>query len=205
MSKLIYLFLTINLFLIACNEADDANTTSIRAVTIKNLPADPPTGYDPATGRPIGETGKFTFFRLSDSSIVSNADSATNKWDIAFRSSTIIVNSGTSGPGNGGAYVFNGAFTDVLQVHSDSIFYVDAAPNQFAIGKTWYNYDGAAMVFAPKPGKTIVIRSAEGKYAKLEILSYYKDAPISPNAFSDQARFYTFRYVYQADGTKKFE
>ena len=38
---------------------------------------------------------------------------------------------------------------------------------------------------------------ADGKYAKVEILSYYQGAPDSPDAFTDQSRYYTFNYVYQ--------
>jgi hypothetical protein len=42
----------------------------------------------------------------------------------------------------------------------------------------------------------LVFRTHDGKVAKVEILSYYRDAPAQPNAFTDEARFYTFRYVY---------
>lgn len=145
----------------------------------------------------------FTFFRLADSSIVPNTDSATTKWDIGFRGSTIIINGGSSGPGQGGAFIFSGLFSDLKEVPADSTFRVDQSLSNTAIGKGWYDYNGAAMVFTPKPGKVLVIRTADNKFAKLEILSYYKNAPANPT-LNDPARYFTFRYVYQADGTKKF-
>ncbi|MBK6817581.1 MAG: hypothetical protein IPG82_19525 [Saprospiraceae bacterium] len=37
-------------------------------------------------------------------------------------------------------------------------------------------YDGQAMVIRPTAGK-ILIRTADNKYAKMEIISYYKDVP----------------------------
>ena len=61
------------------------------------------------------------------------------------------------------------------------------------------------MIFSPTPGKTLVVKCSDGKYAKIELLSYYKGSPVAPDAFKDQARYYTFRYVYQSNGSKKFE
>jgi len=50
----------------------------------------------------------------------------------------------------------------------------------------------------------IFLKTAEGKYAKLEILSYHKGAPAAPIPTSE-ARHYTFRYVYQPDGSTKLD
>ena len=64
-------------------------------------------------------------------------------------------------------------------------------------GNGWYNYAGApTYLISPIPGKILVIRTRDGALAKLEILSYYKDAPSMPNAFSDQSQYYTFNYLY---------
>jgi len=50
----------------------------------------------------------------------------------------------------------------------------------------------------------LVIRTHDGKYAKLEILSYYENA--EPNATFDNYRYYTFDYVYQPnEGETSFE
>ncbi|MEO6189961.1 MAG: HmuY family protein [Saprospiraceae bacterium] len=183
---------------------DNPSTTPGISTTINNLPADPTTGYDPVTGAPIGDKKLFTFLKLADSSIIPNSDSATNRWDIGFKATTIIINSGTSGPGQAGAFIFNGIFKDLKSVPKDSFFKTDNFP-LYAIGKSWSLYDNSAMIVRAVPGKVIVLRTADGKYAKMEILSYYKNAPANPNAFVDQARYYTLRYVYQADGSKNFD
>jgi hypothetical protein len=52
-----------------------------------------------------------------------------------------------------------------------------------------------------------VIKTSDGKYAKLEMKSYYKGNPDTTTpTFADLAtrpasRFYTFRFAYQADGS----
>ena len=74
-------------------------------VTVKNLPADTVVGIG-AMG-PYG-AGKYSFFNLSTNSKIASTDSATTNWDLAFAGTTIRINNVTTGPGNGGAFVFNG-------------------------------------------------------------------------------------------------
>jgi hypothetical protein len=56
-----------------------------------------------------------------------------------------------------------------------------------------------------------VIKTADGKYAKVEMISYYKGNPNTTTAaFADLAtrptsRYYTFRFAYQGDGTTSFK
>ena len=184
--------------------------TEGKITTVQNLMADTIIGLN-GMGIPYG-TGKFTFFSLENQSLVSNTDSATNKWDIAFRGTTILTNAGTSGPGNGGAFVQVGTFDALTSISNDSTFRVDAAP-VYAIptgsGKGWYNYDGPNNLVTPLPGRIMVIRTANGKYAKLEIQSYYKKAVTPSASASDDEklhnqRYYNFRFTYQADGSKNF-
>lgn len=189
--------------MLSCDDDDENLVSKTVSVQYENLPADPPTGYDPTNGNPIGTTNRFTFFRFADSSVVASADSSSNRWDIGFRATDIIINSGVSGPGNAAAFVYTGLFEELKEVPADSLFRQDQAGN-LAIGKTWYNYDPVAMVLVPKPGKILVLRTSDNKYVKMEILSYYRDAPASPT-LRDPARYYTFRYVHQANGTQKFE
>ncbi len=188
---------------------DDPAPQPLNAVTYKNLQADPPTGgYDPNTGQAIGVTNKYTLFSFKTGDVVANSDSATTKWDIGFRSTTIIVNGGTSGPGAAGAIVQTATFADVTTA-PDAGYLQDNkndASNPYAIkkgsGNGWYNYDPGTNVITPIAGRVLVFKTADGKYAKVEILSYYKDAPASPTSSSID-RNYTFRYIYQPDGSKK--
>jgi hypothetical protein len=198
---------------VSCSD-DETTPTPVVATTFTNLPADPGTGFNPDTGQPIGTTGKFALFSFETGEIVPNTDSATAKWDLGFRATTIIVNSATSGPGTTQVQLVNGIFDELAEAPVDGYISdndpspIAGAPNaNLAIptgsGQGWYTYDGAAMVNKPTAGKIIVVKTSGGHYAKVEILSYYKDAPPTPT-FNNEARYYTFRYVYQPNESRKF-
>lgn len=182
-----------------------------KIVTVKNLPADTIVTVT-SQGQPIG-SGHYSFFSLETNQWISNSDSATTKWDLAFAGSTIRVNNATSGPGVGGAFVQIANFADVTAVSADSTFRVDNHPVSYAItkgsGKGWYNYDGVNVLLTPIAGRTLIIRTASGKYAKVEILNFYKGAVTLSTTASDadktyKQRYFTFRYTFQSNGTKNF-
>ena len=202
--------LTFTLF--ACSKKSDmpvVNNTPVTAI-VKDLVADTVLGVDPKTG-PYS-AGKYTYYSIENNAIVSSADSATTKWDLAFLSTKILTNGGASGSGKGGAFIYKGLFDDIKTIAPDSVFKTDAAP-VYAIttgsDKGWYHYDGQTNLITPIAGRVLVIKTASGKYAKLEILSYYKGGvTLSPTA-SDadkltKQRYYTFRFTYQPNGTTTF-
>lgn len=147
---------------------------------------------------------RFTYFRFSDSAVVAFNDSGSTKWDIAFKNTTIRTNSGSSGPGNGGAIVLKGTGFDDVSVAPTSGYGIDTASTKLAIktgsGNGWYNYNTTTNIITPIPGVVIIVRTADGKYAKVEMLSYYKGAPATPEA-SSTSRFYKFKYVFGEDGS----
>ncbi|MEW5799449.1 MAG: HmuY family protein [Bacteroidota bacterium] len=163
--------------------------------------------YSNLVAEPALNSGRFQYFRLSDSAIVPFSDSGTTKWDLAFSSTTIRTNSGGSGPGQGGAIVLTGTFEEVITA-PESGYSIDTTTTKPAIrtgsGNGWYNYNFSTMIVTPIPGKILVIRTADGKYAKVEILNYYKNAPTTPDTTSIP-RHYKFKYFYQADGSKKLQ
>jgi hypothetical protein len=119
---------------------------------------------------------------------------------------------GTSGIGSGGAFVYVGTFESLTTIPADSVVHTDASP-VYAIktgsGKGWYSYDGAANLITAIPGRVLVIRTATGKYAKVEILNYYKGGATPLASASDaeklaKQRYYKFRFTYQSNGTKSF-
>ncbi len=186
-------------------------TVSGKIATVSNLPADTIVGLAPS-GQPVG-AGKYSFFSLETNTWVANADSATTKWDLAFAGTTIRVNNATSGPGAGGAFVYAGTFDALTAVPADSTFKIDNHPTGYAItrgsGRAWYTYDGANNLLTPIPGRVLVIRTASGKYAKVEILNYYKGgvtplATAPDNVKINEQRFYKFRYTFQGNGTTNF-
>jgi hypothetical protein len=190
------------------NPVDAEDPVELEVKTVEDLPADPlvSTGQ----GRPSG-TGYYTFFSLRDGEIVlsydaeSRADSASTAWDIALQGTTIRVNGGTSGPGNGAAYVAEAAFEEVAEVNLNQL--QPDSKSALAIpqgsGNGWYNYSGPPNhVISPIPGRTIVVRTADDDgYAKIRIVSYYEGAPSDPAESDADSRHYTFDYVYQPDGT----
>ena len=192
--------------LFACKKTDDTPAVQpVQSQTVRNLPADPTTPSS-TTGQPATGTTKFTFYSLRDNKIVSNSDSATRNWDIGFQALRIIVNGGAIRTGQGAAYVHTGTFDELTSVPTSATFAQDQSASALAItarsGSGWYNYSSTTNVVSPIPGRVLVIRTADGKYAKVEILSYYQNAPAQPTS-ADVARYYTFRYVYQPDGSTK--
>ena len=165
------------------------------------------------TGQPYG-SGKYTLYSLERNEVVLNADSATSRWDIGFRGTTIIINSGVSGPGKGGAFVFVGTFEELKTVPVDSVFRTDVSSANLAIpagsNRAWYIYNVPVNLITPIPGRVLVIRTAEGqKMVKLEILNYYKGGVTPAASATDNdklktQRYYTFRYLLQTDGTVNF-
>jgi hypothetical protein len=200
--------------LVACSKDEETTVVSVpvSAIIVNDLPADTVTGL--VNGRPQ-YAGSITYYSLVDNKIVTKADSATTKWDVAFSSTKILVNSGTSGPGFGGAFIFKGLFDALKTIPADSNFATDnskASPPQFAIpqtGQTWFIYDEYNRLITPEAGRVLVIRTALGKFAKIEILNYYKGGVTPATTASDlekssKQRYYKFRYVYQPNGTKTF-
>ncbi|MEM8558024.1 MAG: HmuY family protein [Bacteroidota bacterium] len=186
---------------------------------------------------PTGPQGRdlYTLYDLDAGEIVlsSNetdmavraADSASTAWDIGFRSTTIIFNGGISGPGQGSAQLLVDGFEAITEAPADG-YLTDGTngtcPEIQTPGGTfpgpplavctgsdngWYNYNAAINVVSPLPGRTIVLTTGEGNYAKVRILSYYLGAPapedLDPS--EDPGRYYTFDYVVQPDGTRSFE
>ncbi|MCU0419543.1 MAG: HmuY family protein [Cyclobacteriaceae bacterium] len=212
--KSIWFMAAVVLVLMFSSCEEDEPAAALEAITVRNLNADhAPFGPNPPAR--VGETKKFTFFSFRTGQIVTRADSATVNWDVAFQGTSIIFNSGTSGPGNAGAQFLSGSFEEVTEA-PESGYVVDNAPiravssSPLPPGATptnqwWQNSGtGQSTVVSPIAGRILVVRLAQGGFAKMEILSYYKDAPVTPNNMRDIDRHYTFRYLYQPNGGRTF-
>ena len=204
--------LGLSIVLVACSKDEETIVVPVSAITVSNLAADTVTGLG-VDGRPQS-AGTTTYYSLVDNKVIASTDAASTKWDIAFSSTKILVNSGTSGPGLGGAFVYVGLFDALKTIPADSNFATDNAnAASYAIplgsGKAWYTYDGLTTLISPIAGRVLVIRTATGKFAKIEILNYYKGGVTLPATASTidkltKQRYYTFRYAYQPNGAKTF-
>jgi hypothetical protein len=167
-------------------------TKSGNITTVKNLDA---TSED-----------RFAFFSLRNDALVLAADSASDKWDIGFRKTSIIVNGGSIRAGKGAGLRLTNQIFDSLRTIPTSGFRTDDAENNLAFtalsGQGWYNYE--VTVINPIKNVTLLIRAGNGQaVAKVQIQSYYKDA-VANDPFAT-TRFYTFRYQMSNSVTQKFE
>ena len=179
-------------------EDDGPNLQDIQSVSIEDLYAPQEGGQ----GQPISGT-----FARFDFETGLQTESET-EWDVAFRGTSIIVNGGSSlgttdepeRTGDAGVYIFDGTMAEMAAVET-SLITQDSSTGyaiQTGSGNGWYTYAGPpTYLINPTPGKILVFRTRDGKYAKMEILSYYLGAPENPDAFSDPSRYFTFNYVYQ--------
>ena len=196
--------LAIALALTSCSNDDSSTNVALTTKLASNLYA-PQSG---GQGQPV--SGEFTKFSFSENGIVTN-----NNWDIAFRGSTIIINGGTeigitdepTRTGIAAVSFVKNTLAGVTLFPEATTFKQDG-PATYAIAtgsnNGWYNYNPTTHLIVPIAGKIFVVKTHDGKYAKFEILSYYKNAPASPDAINDPSGYYTFNFVYQPNSTITF-
>jgi hypothetical protein len=177
----------------SCKE-DEETLAPVTSVTVENLAA-PQIGN---TGRsPV--SGEFAKFSFAEGKQVSG-----DNWDIAFRGTTILANGGsqvglTDEPtrtGNAGILVQEDFFASITSVPANATFAQDASETYalpIGSGNGWYTYDFVNNVINPIASVVLVVRTHDNKYAKVEILSYYKD---QDSTNPENGRFYTFNFVY---------
>ncbi|MEM6288891.1 MAG: HmuY family protein [Bacteroidota bacterium] len=235
MNRIAFLALAGALTLTACDSTDpEPDPIPLNVQTAADVEADLAIGFGPQG--PVGRD-LFTLFDLDTGQIVlsSNetdaatraADSTGTAWDIGFRTTTIIVNSGISGPGSVEAQLLTETFASVTEAPAAGYLAdgdntcpavqtpVGPAPGvPYAIctgsDNGWYNYNQPTNLVSPIPGRTIVLQTSEGNFAKIRILSYYQGNPVAPvttpgDPNADASRYYTFEYVVQPDGSRGFE
>jgi len=199
-----------------CDSTTGEDFAPAASILVENLAADPAI-RDPQTGRPTA-TGRFTLYSLRENRVVPNADSATAQWDIGLRQTRIIFNSGASGPGQGGARLVNQIFEEVREIPANIQFATDTTATRLALTPQgnnpngWYTYTTGvnpaqpqAGVITPTPGRTILVRTADGRFAKVRVLHYYRNRPANIDPLAAEAGYYTFEFAFQADGSRRFE
>ncbi len=156
----------------------------------------------------------WVYFSFEKEEEVSGIDSTNfntrDDWDIAFHSRLGRCNGGNSGIGKGG--IFDTQITDYSSIiHVDTNLLVNDTTVQLItgignMGPTYKTvpgnttFDSAFDVdFTQHPPtytatkNTFVLRTAKGKYAKIQIQSYFDDYGVSGHI--------TFKYSYQTDGS----
>jgi len=152
----------------------------------------------------------WVFFSFDDGAEVTVSDPQNDtSWDIGLKRNHFKTNSGTSGSGSGGAYDGGVVDFDIFSIAPTDGYTVDTSIDVFDFG---------TMEYAPEPGNTLletwgeftedmpptlvpsnkvfVIKTADGKYAKMIVQNYYGN---------DGSGFVTFTYAYQADGSTRLK
>jgi len=196
-----------------------------RLITVKNFGEELPAGSLPTTAQ------SSIYYSLEQNKAITPDYRLTARWDISFagiyRSFINCNNSsngdGVGGPGKGGIFLVKKKFEDVVDIPSDAEFRRGEKPygtddsGAFGEGLGWYLYDfggdikgGGAEnkkhVCYPIEEHTLIVRTANGNYAKIKIQSIYKDL-LDPKDWykTSPTPFFTFQYVLAKAGSTKFE
>ena len=199
--------LTITIGFTACTKDSPDLVETIITDTVTELDATAETFIPNPPPAPPTITGDYTKFSFSEGIVVDG-----DNWDVAFRSTSIIVNGGLSSDvsqpnrtGNAAVYLIDGIMEDIISV-DESLLMQDEETSTAIIDDMgqmqmgWCAYDHTTNIISPIAGKILVFRTHDGEYyAKVEILNFYDEA--FTNSYGG---FYTFNYVYQSDGTTNF-
>lgn len=182
----------------ACEEDENNNPVALEAVT-EQVAA---TSYT-----------DWVYYSFSEEAVVDVTDPKTQtNWDIGLRRNHFSTNSGSSGNGDGGV-------VDAGVVDFDNYF--EAPETEYTVDDTVQNMDLTTIPYPtmyPIAGNTVletwgafteeqpptfipsnkvfVVKTADGKYVKMIVQNYYG---------TEGSGNITFKYVYQPDGTTKFE
>lgn len=199
--KLLGLVMILGLVMTSCEKDPIVENDPVETQKITNLYA-PADVRDHQTGE-VTTKNEYVYFDFSSGTTVEK----TADWDIAFKGTSIIVNGGVNGNGNVSATVMASTFADLTDAPAADQFKQDselATAIPSGSGNGWYDYNPLNHLITPIAGRVIVVKTTEGNYAKVEILSYYENAPANPDPAVDKQDTFTFNYAYQKNGTTKF-
>lgn len=142
---------------------------------------------------------KWVYFDFSKGSTVDISDRSSLNWDIGFKRSLIISNGGETNPkGMGGIIELNHTRFESVKEAPETGYITDirTSPEETEnpAVKKWYDYSYWSHRLTPK-NNIYIIRTADGRYAKMQILKYY---------CGRASGCYTIKYAYQANGSREF-
>ena len=146
----------------------------------------------------------WTYFSLAKGGVAEVADPANSmNWDLGFQRTKVKLNGGVSGPGKGRAVMLADVEFNEVKEAPASGYAADSEANLAIVAqseKGWYIYLGPPNHWVlPLENRVFVVQAADGTYAKLRFVGYYKD-----NANKTDSGFITFEYLHQPDGSRQF-
>lgn len=183
---------------------------------------------DPTTPPPA------VYFSLESKKVVPDSYAKTSRWDLAFgglynsflsgNNGADPANNGYGANGEGAICILKKKFEDVTDIPEEAAFRTGKDligtddSGAFGQGTGWYLYDFGGKIkgdgsyekqhvaYALPDIRTIVVRTAKGNYAKIKMISCYKDAFTPDKWFrSTPHMYFTFEYVMVPKGSQKFE
>lgn len=199
-------------------ETDDANPTAPKPEVLFSLDYKK---VQPAT------YGKTSFWDISFSGLYNSFIGGNNGSD--------INNSGYTGPGVGGITIVAKSFEEVTAIPAVTDFKTGRGLigtddlGAFGEGLGWYLYDFGGTVVGDgsydkqhvayamgntfnmangqkTPARTVIVRTAKGDFAKIKMISCYKDVFTTDKMMRNTPHmFFTFEYVIVPAGSTTFE
>lgn len=120
-------------------------------------------------------------------------------WDIGVKRHRLVINGGNGFAGDGGVLLIDTPFDEVGEAPSGGYEASRVTPGGDTVNAAlddWYAYSFFSHLLEPRPASTFVLRTAEGNYARLGVLSYYCPGP-EPGCL-------TLEFVLQGDGSRAF-
>ncbi|MDE0681751.1 MAG: HmuY family protein [Candidatus Poribacteria bacterium] len=146
----------------------------------------------------------WAYFSFATGNVVEVEDAEnSDAWDIGFQRTTVKLNGGISGPGMGSVVMLTETtFAAVTEAPADG--YKADTEDTYGIvtgsENGWYIYTGPPTHWVlPLEDRVFVLKAADGTFAKVQFLGYYKD-----NENKKDSGFVTFEYVHQPDGSPNF-
>lgn len=206
------------LFASSCETVDEENlnqllqteettdeTPSTTTVTDPQVPVDKPIGPEAMTFT-IDATNReaWAYFSFATGDIVEVEDAANSEeWDIGFQRTQIKLNGGVSGPGMGSVVMLTETTLEAVTVAPADGYLADTEDTLGIVPqseKGWYIYTGPpAHWILPLEDRVFVVKAADGTFAKIRFIGYYKD-----NENKKDSGFIKFEYVHQPDGSPNF-
>lgn len=144
---------------------------------------------------------KWAYFDFSRGAVVEVRERSSLDWDLAFQRHRILSNGGATNPaGRAGVLSLGKVDFRAVTTAPESGYIADtgAGPggmtNNDGLAR-WYDYRLLTHTLKSK-GEVYIIRTADHKYAKMRILSYYCEGK-RPGCV-------TIEYVYQGNGSPEF-
>ncbi|MBN9384742.1 MAG: HmuY family protein [Chitinophagaceae bacterium] len=165
-----------------------------------------------------GAPAKTVYFSFTSNNTVDSSQKKSASWDVSFGNiynSYVTINNGANpmSPGYGGStqgalYIVNQPFDSVKTVPAGTEVNVNGSAGMdgypSASWPGWYQYNSTTHLLTPIQARTLVIKMANGKYAKLQMISLYKGNPVNPT-LSTPVPYITFKYWVQQDGSTNLQ